>query len=99
MILLALHEPKHGYGIMQAVAADGESGVRLGPGTLYGALNNLLNQGLIRRAGDSEGAGDRRKLYALTELGRTTVQLECNRLEAMAGIGRRILNGNGRGLK
>jgi DNA-binding PadR family transcriptional regulator len=91
LILLALTEPMHGYGIMQTVASYGDHAVKLGPGTLYGALNNLLNQGLIERAGDSDSGQDRRKLYALTPLGRTTVELECKRLESMAQIGSRIL--------
>jgi DNA-binding PadR family transcriptional regulator len=91
LILLALTEPNHGYGIMQTVAAYGDNAVKLGPGTLYGALNNLLTQGLIERAGDSDAGKDRRKLYALTPLGRNAVELECDRLEAMAQIGRGIL--------
>jgi DNA-binding PadR family transcriptional regulator len=91
LILLALTESMHGYGIMQTVAGFGNNAVKLGPGTLYGALNNLLGQGLIERAGDSDSGQDRRKLYALTDLGRITVQMECERLESMAGIGRGIL--------
>ncbi len=90
LILLALTEPKHGYGIMQTVAAADGSGVKLGPGTLYGALTNLLKQGLIERAGESE-SDDRRKLYALTRLGRAVVEMECERLESMVRIGRQIL--------
>lgn len=91
LILLALTEPMHGYGIMQTVADFGNGSVKLGPGTLYGALNNLLSQGLIVRAGESESGQERRKLYALTDLGRATVQMECRRLSAMAEIGRAIL--------
>lgn len=91
LILLALHEPRHGYGIMQAVAAADGSGVRLGPGTLYGALNNLQKQGLIERAETNGADPERRKVYALTSLGRATVELECARHETMAQIGRRLL--------
>lgn len=92
LILLALNEPKHGYGIMQTVAAAGGSGVKLGPGTLYGALTNLLKQGLIERAGETAGQeNDRRKLYELTPLGRAVVERECDRLESMVRIGRQIL--------
>lgn len=91
LILLSLNEPNHGYGIMTAVATYAEGAVKLGPGTLYGALSTLLKQGLIERAGDSAAENDRRKLYQLTPLGRQTVELECQRLETMAGIGREIL--------
>jgi DNA-binding PadR family transcriptional regulator len=90
LILVALHEPSHGYGIMQTIASADEYAPKLGPGTMYGALNNLLKQGLIERAGDKSGS-ERRKLYALTRLGSATVQLECQRLETMARIGQQVL--------
>lgn len=87
-VLVSLVEPRHGYGIMQNVAALTAGAVRIGPGTLYGALTNLLKQGLIERAGDEEAEGERRKVYGLTALGRSIVLLECERLETMARIGR-----------
>jgi DNA-binding PadR family transcriptional regulator len=92
LILAALHQPRHGYGIMQATADAATGQPRLGPGTLYGALNNLLKQRLIQRAGD-EASAERRKLYALTPLGLATAQLECERLEALARTGRQFLSG------
>jgi DNA-binding PadR family transcriptional regulator len=87
-VLVSLIEPRHGYGIMQNVAALTGGAVRIGPGTLYGALTNLLKQGLIERAGDEDSEGERRKVYGLTALGRSVVLLECERLETMARIGR-----------
>jgi DNA-binding PadR family transcriptional regulator len=87
-VLISLVEPRHGYGIMQNVAVLSEGKVRIGPGTLYGALTNLLKQGLIERAGELETEGERRKVYALTKLGRAVVLLECERLETLARIGR-----------
>jgi len=87
-VLVSLVEPRHGYGVMQNVAVLTGGAVRMGPGTLYGALTNLLKQGLIERAGDEEAEGERRKVYGLTALGRSIVLLECERLETMARIGR-----------
>jgi len=87
-VLVSLVEPRHGYGIMQNVAALTGGQVRIGPGTLYGALTNLLKQGLIKRSGDEEAEDERRKTYGLTPLGRSIVLLECKRLETMAQIGR-----------
>jgi len=87
-VLISLVEPRHGYGIMQNVTALSENKVRIGPGTLYGALPNLFKQGLIERAGEQETEGERRKVYALTKLGRSVVLLECERLETLARIGR-----------
>ncbi len=100
LILLALTEPRHGYAIMQAVAGTDGSGVKLGPGTLYGALTNLLKQGLIERAGESDSVqdNDRRKLYSLTAMGRAVVQMEYERLESMVQIGRQFLK-RSRGMK
>ncbi len=68
LILTALLDgPKHGY----AITADVEStsGVRLGPGTLYGALAKLEQRGLITPL-PSE---DRRRPYAITDEGRAAV--------------------------
>jgi DNA-binding PadR family transcriptional regulator len=76
---------------MQTLSEATEGAIKLGPGTLYGALNNLLKQGLIERAGEGEADHERRKLYALTPLGRATVELEHERLQSMVNIGRRIL--------
>ncbi len=87
-VLVSLVEPRHGYGIMQNVVALTGGAVRMGPGTLYGALTNLLKQGLIERAGDEEAEGERRKVYILTALGRSVVLLEGGRLEALARIAR-----------
>ena len=89
-ILLALAEPLHGYGIMQKVEAGSAGAVRLGPGTLYGALTKLQQQGLIERTGETEEAGERRKLYVLTPLGREVVRLEQERLVDMASIGEEL---------
>lgn len=96
LILASLATPKHGYAIMQDVAAWSGDKAKLGPGTLYGALTKLLDLGLIRRAGEAPAGGDeRRKSYVLTELGREVVKLECARLEAAARLGRSLLNGMG----
>ena len=46
-ILLALRTPNHGYGIIQDVLEMTDGRVNLGPGTLYGAINSLLEKGWI----------------------------------------------------
>ncbi len=60
--------------------------VRLGPGTLYGALTNLLNQKLIRRSGETVAGSDRRKVYALTPLGEKVLILEGERLASLSRL-------------
>lgn len=86
-VLVSLVEPRHGYGIMQNVASLGRKAVSLGPGTLYGALTNLLKQGLIERVGELGSEGERRKVYGLTKLGRSVLALETARLGRLSRIG------------
>jgi len=90
-ILAALAETRHGYGIMQRVEEATDGRLRLGPGTLYGALTNLLKQGLIVRAGDGEDGEERRKLYRLTDLGLAAVKKEGERLVEIVRVGRELL--------
>jgi DNA-binding PadR family transcriptional regulator len=84
-ILLALaDEELHGYAIMKAV--------RLGPGTLYGALKRLLEQGLVEESGervDPERGDERRRYYRLTQLGLSVARAEARRLDAMVRAARR----------
>jgi DNA-binding PadR family transcriptional regulator len=82
---------------MQVVKAASEGTVNLGPGTLYGALTKMLDQGWIERSGESEFGGERRKTYVLTPKGRELVEKESERLQALAGMGRMLLGGNGGG--
>lgn len=96
LILISLVRPKHGYAIMQDVASWTGSKAKLGPGTLYGALTKLLEQGLILRSSDSGSGDERRKEYVLTALGRRLIELECARMEALARLGRQALEGKDR---
>ncbi|HHT72201.1 MAG TPA: PadR family transcriptional regulator [Firmicutes bacterium] len=90
-ILLALHSPLHGYGIMQWVREVTNERVNLAPGTLYGALNNLLERGWIRAADHS---GDKtRKEYCITQEGKQALMEEIRRLEELVQNGRRIMGG------
>jgi DNA-binding PadR family transcriptional regulator len=91
LILAALGEPRHGYGVMQLVKTASQGRVVLGPGTLYGALTKLLDQGWIERAGESEAGGERRKLYVLTEKGREAVAQETARLCGLSEIGKSLM--------
>ena len=63
-ILLSLLEPLHGYGIIQNVEKLSGGRVRLAAGTLYGAINTLLEKGWIAAL---EGEADsRKKEYVIT---------------------------------
>lgn len=88
-ILLALWAgPLHGYGIMQHIRQLSGERVVLGPGTLYGALNTLLEKGWIQA--DGEEKGRRKKAYAITDSGRAMVAGELARLQELLANGRRI---------
>ncbi|OEF96677.1 PadR family transcriptional regulator [Desulfuribacillus alkaliarsenatis] len=90
-ILLAVHTPLHGYGIMQYVSEISNERVRLGPGTLYGAINNMLAKGWIESV--QTPVDDRKKEYMITSLGREVVQKEITRLEELLKNGRKIARG------
>ena len=83
-VLLALAErERHGYGIMKAVETDTGGRVKMGPGTLYGAIKRMLGAGLIRESDerpDPELDDQRRRYYMLTSLGRRTLDAELARL-------------------
>lgn len=84
-ILLALLNPNHGYQLMSAISQVSKGRMQMGPGTLYGVLTRLLNDGLIVIVSDD----GRRKTYAITASGKAALREEYNRLIAMVqdGIG------------
>ncbi|HEX4146381.1 MAG TPA: PadR family transcriptional regulator [Pirellulales bacterium] len=84
-ILLALADgDRHGYGIMQEVAARSQGTIRLGPGTLYGAIKRLLASELIEESAKRPAARNdderRRCYYRLTKVGRNVAEKEARRL-------------------
>src|SRR5688572_8573128 len=86
-ILLALAGgDKHGYGIMRDVAEDTDNKVRLGPGTLYGSIQTLLDAGYVEEIGERAvpAAGDeRRRYYRLSGSGRAALKVEAERMAAL----------------
>ena len=87
-ILLSLGEPLHGYGIMQNAEALSNGRVRLAAGTLYGALNALLEKGWIEAL--PVEAGSRKKEYRITAAGKAAVETELARLEELVRNGRAV---------
>lgn len=88
LVLVSLAEgPKHGY----AIAADVQavSGVRMGPGTLYGAIARLEERGLI----EPVPSEDRRRPYRLTSSGATALAGHLAMLERVTSAGRSRLEG------
>lgn len=77
--------PKHGYAMIEDVAAI--SGVKLGPGTLYGAIARLEADGMIR-ALDSD---DRRRPYEITARGKRHLEAEIGGMRGLVATGLRRL--------
>jgi DNA-binding PadR family transcriptional regulator len=93
-ILLSLMHPLHGYGIMQNVETLSGGRVRLAAGTLYGAINTMLERDWIASLpGETDS---RRKEYQITETGRRALAAEMRRLEELLINGRSVLGGNGK---
>jgi DNA-binding PadR family transcriptional regulator len=92
-ILVALAEGRrHGYAITQEVERQTDGAVRLGPGTLYGSLQRLLDSGLIAEASPPAGAegshADRRRYYAITPLGTRVLRADTDRLAGAVRLAR-----------
>lgn len=81
----------HGYALMKAVAEESGGRVRLGPGTLYGALKRLLDLRLIEESGhrpDPELDDERRRYYRLTGQGRQVLGAEAARHAHLVSLAR-----------
>lgn len=90
-ILLSLYQPMHGYGIMQTVGEWSRGRVILGAGTLYGALNTLLEKGWIQTVAAT--ADSRKKEYLITDIGKQQIDDELLRLEERLANGQRVTGG------
>lgn len=86
LLAALLDGPLHGYAIAQQASELSDGRVRLTAGTLYGALDRLVKQGLLVEVGDELVAGRKRRSYALTGEGRTVLQEEAARMRSAAEI-------------
>lgn len=87
-IMLSLVEPSHGYAIMQNVEQLSENKVKVAAGTLYGAVENLIKQKLIKSV---ENEDKRRKVYVLTDEGRDVLKLEIERMKHLIAISQDLI--------
>jgi DNA-binding PadR family transcriptional regulator len=86
-ILVALaDQDRHGYAIMQDVALRTDGSLKLSPGTLYGSIKRMLEDGLIveveTRPSRNED-DERRRYYRITQFGRAIAQAEADRLTVL----------------
>jgi DNA-binding PadR family transcriptional regulator len=91
-ILLALVGcDRHGYGIMQEVNGYTEGKLRLGPGTLYRSIKQMLAEGLIiewDERPDPALDDQRRRYYRLTDFGQRVLKAETERLQQVLNVAR-----------
>jgi DNA-binding PadR family transcriptional regulator len=91
-ILLALAEDhRHGYAIIQDVAARTNGELRLSAGTLYRSIQRMLEEGLLVEARERpapEDDDERRRYYRITPLGIAVAQAEARRLADLVKLAR-----------
>ena len=94
-ILLSLYTPRHGYGIMQQAERLSGGRVRLAAGTLYGALNSMVDRGWIIQLPGEDGS--RKKEYSLTRKGMDVLMNELDRLRELVSNGESVIGGKDNG--
>lgn len=91
-ILMALaDDDRHGYAILQDIAARTDGAVKLGAGTLYRSIQRMLEQGLVTETRHRPPAAEddeRRRYYHLTEFGRAVARAEASRLAELVKLAR-----------
>jgi len=91
-ILVAVaDQDRHGYAIIQDVAARTDGGLKLSAGTLYRSVQRMLEQGLLaetRERPDPEEDDERRRYYRITPLGSAVARAEARRLADLVRMAR-----------
>ena len=92
-ILLALADgERHGYSIMQEIAAQTQGKMRIGPTTLYRSIKSMLAEGLIVEVDERPDPtldDERRRYYRLTPFGQRVAVAEAQRLEQVVAVARK----------
>jgi DNA-binding PadR family transcriptional regulator len=91
-ILLAVaEEDRHGYAIIQDVAARTNGELKLSAGTLYRSIQRMIEQGLIVETQDRpapELDDERRRYYRITSFGAAVARAEARRLTQLVRMAR-----------
>ena len=91
-ILMALaDEDRHGYAIIQEIAARTDGAIKMSAGTLYRSLQRMLEQGVIEETEDRPAPDEddeRRRYYRITTFGETVARAEARRLQDLVRLAR-----------
>lgn len=91
-ILLSVSSaPRYGTAIQDDVRDLSDGAVRLWPATLYGSLEELVEQKWLEEMPDDErpdGISGRERYYRITRAGRLALGREATRLESLARVAR-----------
>lgn len=90
IVALAAGE-RHGYAIMRDIEELSGGAVTMGPGTLYGSLKRMIDQGLVEETAERPDPAlddERRRYYRLTVLGQRVGAAEHARLAALLDAAR-----------
>ena len=79
-------EPLHGYGIAKRAEALSGGSVKLAAGTLYGALDRLVDEGLIAVDREETVEGRTRRYYRINQSGVDALSAESARMRAAAAV-------------
>jgi len=86
MLLSLIEGERHGYALKREILRRTDKRINLGSGALYGAINKMLEQGLIVESDerpDPHLDDERRRYYRITSLGHRVIQAEVARLRAL----------------
>ena len=91
MLLSIADSELHGTAIMEEILLRTDGAIRLWPGSLYGALGEMVREGLILEVPPPEGApseGGKRRFYAITRRGKVVLAEEVSRMESLVHLAR-----------
>lgn len=87
LVALAPGEPLHGYAIAKRAEELSDGRVKITAGTLYGALDRLVDQGAIVLDSEGEVGGRKRRYYRITDHGSDELNAEILRMQQAVAIG------------
>jgi len=88
VLAVLAEEPRHGYGIAQAIRERSEAALKLGEGQLYPILHTLEEEGWILGEWQIQAGDPPKRVYAITPAGRTELETRTTRwLEFVKAVG------------